>query len=326
MRYLLKSILSIVFLITLCNSFVFAQGGYISVYQANLNVTLQDGKIPYKNDNKTTDVTGFLTFTKSIPDSLECNVSAIFIHRSSTGTETTISDSIRVNNSEFRTSISVPKNFTFKLQPNKKAGQVILRFKYYKKNYPNTSNGWSAMESGKTWQTVEIDTVPPTLFDGPSQICDEGNYTITNPYTITLENAAGIATLTPLGNNQWKVTRIGTASGLIKLRSTFNGKTYDKNIVIGTPAPTISGTSQINTVGEYGYIVSRNLPGSTIEYNLMLGGDVELIPVSDTQFTIKVVNPNTSGSTMAVKVRARETNSCGTSSYTIKNITLNGNM
>ena len=81
-----------------------------------------------------------MTFTKNIPDSLDCNVSAIFIHRSSTGTEIAISDSIRINNSEFRTAISVPKNFTFKLQSNKKVEQVILRFKYYKKNYPNTTN------------------------------------------------------------------------------------------------------------------------------------------------------------------------------------------
>lgn len=175
-------------------------------------------------------------------------------------------------------------------------------------------------------EIFKFDIFYTPVFNGPSNICSEGTYTITSPGAITLENASGIATLTALGNNQWKVTRIGTSNGSVKLRSTSNGKTFDKDIVIGTPTPTISGTSQINTVGEYGYIVSRNHPGSTIEYNLMLGGDVELIPVSDTQFTIKVVNPNTSGSTMAVKVRARETNSCGTSSYTIKNITLNGNM
>lgn len=235
MRFILKYVLSLVFFITLFNSSVFAQGGYISLYQAGLNITLQDGKIPYKNDNKTTDVTGFVTFTKNIPDSLECNVSAIFVHRSTTGTETTISDSIRVSNSEFRTSISVPKNFTFKLQPNKKAGQVILRFKYYKKNYPNTTNGWSSMESGKTWQTVEIDTIPPASFNGPSQICDEGTYTITNPGTITLENAAGVAALTSLGNNQWKVTNVsgGGSAKTVKLRSTSQGKTFDKDIIIG---------------------------------------------------------------------------------------------
>jgi hypothetical protein len=245
MRYLLKYILSFVVIILFSN-ILLAQGGYISLYQAGLNITLQDGKIPYKNDNKTTDVSGFVTFTKNIPDSLECNVSAIFVHRSTTGTETTISDSIRVSNSEFRTSISIPKNFTFKLQPNKKAGQVILRFKYYKKNYPNTTNGWSGMESGKTWQTVELDTVPPTSFNGPSQICNEGIYTITNPGTITLENATGIATLTSLGNNQWKVTRVGAATGAVILRSTSNGKVYNKVIQINSDMKgTVTGASSI---------------------------------------------------------------------------------
>ena len=51
MRYLLKSFLPLAIIVTLFNNFVLAQGGYISVYQANLNITLQDGKIPYKNDN-----------------------------------------------------------------------------------------------------------------------------------------------------------------------------------------------------------------------------------------------------------------------------------
>ncbi|KKO92480.1 hypothetical protein AAW12_05105 [Sphingobacterium sp. Ag1] len=195
---------------------------------------------------------------------------------------------------------------------------------YYMSEYDAVNRGWQNRLQASSTRNITVIQVPN--FIGPNQICDEATYTIERPDVVTLENAVGVAMLTALGNNQWKVTRIGTANGSVKLRSTSNGKTFDKDIVIGTPAPTISGTSQINTVGEYGYIVSRNLPGSTIEYNLMLGGDVELIPVSDTQFMIKVVNPNTSGSTMAVKVRARETNSCGTSSYTIKNITLNGNM
>jgi|GEM_PF-5980388 hypothetical protein len=46
MKYVLKYILSLVFFITSFNSFVLAQGGYISLYQAGLNLTLQDGKIP----------------------------------------------------------------------------------------------------------------------------------------------------------------------------------------------------------------------------------------------------------------------------------------
>ncbi|MBB1643040.1 hypothetical protein [Sphingobacterium sp. UME9] len=195
---------------------------------------------------------------------------------------------------------------------------------YYMSEYDAVNRGWQNRLQASSTRNITVIQVPN--FIGPNQICDEATYTIERPDVVTLENAAGIATLTSLGNNQWKVTRIGTANGPVKLRSTSSGKTFEKDIVIGSPTPTISGTSQINTVGEYNYIVSRNAPGSTIEYNLMLGGDVELIPVSDAEFKIKVINPNTSGSNMIVKIRARETNSCGTSSYTIKNITLNGNM
>ncbi|WP_336835252.1 hypothetical protein [Sphingobacterium siyangense] len=195
---------------------------------------------------------------------------------------------------------------------------------YYMSEYDAVNRGWQNRLQASSTRNITVIQVPN--FIGPNQICDEATYTIERPDVVTLENAAGIATLTSLGNNQWKVTRIGTANGPVKLRSTSSGKTFEKDIVIGSPTPTISGTSQINAVGEYNYIVSRNAPGSTIEYNLMLGGDVELIPVSDTEFKIKVINPNTSGSNMIVKIRARETNSCGTSSYTIKNITLNGNM
>lgn len=82
-------------------------------------------------------------------------------------------------------------------------------------------------------ETFKFDIVYTPVFTGPSSICSEGIYTITSPGTITLENASGIATLTALGNNQWKVTRIGTANGPINLVSTSNGKLFKMNIHIG---------------------------------------------------------------------------------------------
>ncbi|MDR6736272.1 hypothetical protein [Sphingobacterium sp. 2149] len=82
-------------------------------------------------------------------------------------------------------------------------------------------------------ETFKFDIVYTPVFTGPSSICSEGIYTITSPGTITLENASGIATLTALGNNQWKVTRTGTANGPVNLVSTSNGKVYKKNIHIG---------------------------------------------------------------------------------------------
>ncbi len=47
MRYLLKYILSFVVIILFSN-ILLAQGGYISLYQAGLNITLQDEKSPTK--------------------------------------------------------------------------------------------------------------------------------------------------------------------------------------------------------------------------------------------------------------------------------------
>jgi len=165
----------------------------------------------------------------------------------------------------------------------------------------------------------------PSIIEGPSQICTEGIYSIFNPGTITLENSSGVATLTALGNNQWKVTRVGTSSGILKLRSTLNGKNFDREIIVGSPPPKINGPTEITTVGDYLYTVTRSSPGSTIEYNKMLG-DAEFIPVDETSFKLRISTPNTSGSTMIVRVRARETNSCGTSNYTIMNVGVLGNM
>jgi len=82
---------------------------------------------------------------------------------------------------------------------------------------------------------IQIKIVDVPNFIGPSTICSEGTYTIERAGAITLENATGVATLTALGNNQWKVTNIGGAgvAKTIKLRSTSNGKIYDKDIIVG---------------------------------------------------------------------------------------------
>jgi len=111
-------------------------------------------------------------------------------------------------------------------------------------------------------ETFKFDIVYTPVFTGPSSICSEGIYTITSPGTITLENASGIATLTALGNNQWKVTRIGSPNGVVKLRSTSNGKTFDKEIIIGAKINgEISGPTTV-------------FPGKIYEYNLILSDNI----------------------------------------------------
>lgn len=61
-----------------------------------------------------------------------------------------------------------------------------------------------------------------------------------------MENADGIATLTQLSNSQWKIKRIGTASGFVKLRSSLNGNKIEKEVVVGTPKLIIYGSGNIS--------------------------------------------------------------------------------
>ncbi|WP_312192025.1 hypothetical protein [Sphingobacterium sp.] len=170
------------------------------------------------------------------------------------------------------------------------------------------------MESGKTWQTVELDTVPPTSFNGPSQICNEGIYTITNPGTITLENATGIATLTSLGNNQWKVTRTGTANGEVNLKSTSNGKIVEKSIVIGTVTKgNIAGNAAIQ-LGE-SQIYTLALNGNT-DYNWSVSYNPNITWTKQSATSIKL---STTGSVPMgwsenITISAQAVGSCGTAS------------
>jgi len=115
---------------------------------------------------------------------------------------------------------------------------ILARWRFYKEGYPSPYNtdGWTDWVDAKyTSMALNQGQIPQSTFTGPNAICDEGIYTITNPYTVSLENATGIATLTALGNNQWKVSRIGGSStnGTVKLRSTIAGKSFDYDIVIG---------------------------------------------------------------------------------------------
>lgn len=81
------------------------------------------------------------------------------------------------------------------------------------------------------------------IISGPSQICGEGIYSLGGPEAASLENASGIATLSSLGNNRWKITRIGSAEGTVYLTSTSNGKTFKYPVKVGSYLlGTIGGT------------------------------------------------------------------------------------
>lgn len=192
---------------------------------------------------------------------------------------------------------------------------IVARWRFYKEGYPSPYNtdGWTDYVDKKyTSMKLNPNTVPQTTFSGPNAVCSEGIYTITNPYTISLENASGIASLTSLGNNQWKVTRTGSATGLIRLISTFNGKAFSKEIKIGS----------------YNNII--NLAGNTLPGGINSGLSAEIYDPSATylwevtagtivsgQGTANVVvkpdiNRNSNGAPNNFGVKLSYTNSCGT--------------
>lgn len=102
---------------------------------------------------------------------------------------------------------------------------------YYMSSYDAVNNFWEKSLVANYQRNITVVQVPN--FIGPNQICAEATYTIERPDAVTLENASGVATLTALGNNQWKITRVGNAVGTIYLRSTSEGKVYNYGIHVG---------------------------------------------------------------------------------------------
>ncbi|WP_454880347.1 hypothetical protein [Sphingobacterium detergens] len=193
---------------------------------------------------------------------------------------------------------------------------VSAHWRYYKDGYPSpyNTNGWiDWMDKGYQPMELNLNTIPTTSFTGPSQICSESIYTITNPYTISLENASGVATLTALGNNQWKVSRIGGANGRVILRSTYNGKTFDKEITLGSPASTdifidgLQGNLEPNTTYYF-----QLKPGFSIDsYNWsVIGGTI--ISGKNSNIVEVRTDPNPYNSLNNFQISLNYSSACGT--------------
>lgn len=202
--------------------------------------------------------------------------------------------------------------------------EVLAKWRYYKEGYPHpdNNNGWTDWyNGGSTNFVLNNSTLPEATFTGPSQICNEGTFSVTNPGTITLENASGIATLSSLGNNQWKITRIGTANGLVKLRSTSNGKTFDKDIEIGIVAKgSISGNAVLQLGESQTYTLALN--GNT-DYNwsVTYNPNVTWTKLSATSIKLSTTGSVPMGWSENITISAQAVGSCGTSSnYILKTI------
>lgn len=204
---------------------------------------------------------------------------------------------------------------------------VSVYWRYYKDGYPSpyNTNGWiDWMDKGYQPMKLNLNTIPTTSFVGPSQVCSESIYTITNPYTISLENASGIATLTVLGNNQWKVSRIGGANGKVILRSTYNGKTFDKEIAIGIPNPSIVGPSEITappngSIQDYSFSVNPT-PGATYQWSFEGSNNVSFQSSTTGYSTTILVKSHTGTAPYYCKIRLKVTTECGTSDFIDYNV------
>jgi len=173
--------------------------------------------------------------------------------------------------------------------------QVLTKWRYYKEGYPDpeTTNGWTEWYSaGSITFALNPDRVPPSTFSGPNSTCGESVYTISNPYTVSLENATGVATLTALGNNQWKVTRIGNAVGTVYLRSTYQGKVFNYPIEVSSEMKgTIDGPVGIKQGWNDNYFYFKPEPGMDYTNVNWPVDSPHLITTQVDKFTFKISVP-----------------------------------
>jgi len=245
------------------------------------------------------------------------------------GTEYNASDTIALTQSDFTVFNGTATEFInkqFKLLGGKKEG--TLKFKYKFRINGGGYDDWTNwFYANKTYQTKKYEPpMPASIITGPNQICDEETYTITNPGTISLENATGIATLTDLGNNQWKVTKTGAYSGEIKIVSTVGTQKYTKSIIVGTKPPEISGRTIVTSGNTYYYNVVKSDPNSTLSINAHAGpGQPYTVSVSNNTITLTTLSLGAGSFDYNINFSATETNSCGTSALSVLNVTFRGN-
>ncbi|EEI89488.1 putative flavastacin, partial [Sphingobacterium spiritivorum ATCC 33300] len=95
-----------------------------------------------------------------------------------------------------------------------------------------SSNGIMEKKNGQEWQrqrdSLSLGDIKGLahLYGPPSSICNSGIYTVTSGTSVTLQYATNIANVTSLGNNQYRITRIGNANGTVTLKSLLNGNAY----------------------------------------------------------------------------------------------------
>ncbi|UPZ35550.1 M12 family metallopeptidase [Sphingobacterium sp. PCS056] len=147
---------------------------------------------------------------------------------------------------------------------------------------------------------------------GSNNTCSNEIYTILHPNTVTLENAIGVATLTSLGNNKWKVERIGNNSGLVTLKSINADNVISTSTINIGGDFTFTGRPIVNPGQIYTYTVDPSVNNVTFS----VGGATILSQTSNT-VRIRVLNTASNGALPYVQISATGTSTCGVITKTI---------
>ncbi|MBB1643043.1 hypothetical protein [Sphingobacterium sp. UME9] len=192
---------------------------------------------------------------------------------------------------------------------------------YYMSEYDAVNRGWQ--NRLQAIFTRNITVIDVANFIGPDAICNEATYTIERAGTISLQNANGIATLTSLGNNQWKLVRNGTATGTVKIRSISNGKIFDKTVYVGGGMVTgIQGPDNVN--GGHLYVLEAFTEGGgTIEWEFNSPYINPTGGFSYNQFEFYTSEILQNQKNIKITITAKCTSECGTVTYKTKTLTLN---
>nr|WP_199075249.1 M12 family metallopeptidase [Pedobacter sp. ASV19] len=179
------------------------------------------------------------------------------------------------------------------------------------------SNPYMTKIDGTGWPTQRdhlsegdkqgLATLYGAKISGPDQICSEGIFS-TGSGIITISNASGVASLTSLGNNQWKVTRIGNANGRITLNSTSSYKQVavgSYNNIINNGGNTIPGG--INSG------LSAEISDPSATYAWVVYGGVIVSGQGTPNVIVKPDRNNFNGVSNNFGVILTFSNSCGTS-------------
>lgn len=196
------------------------------------NINLQNGKINVNNNSDTEVVPNVMMFLvkNTHKTTSKFDAELMFVLFDESGFEHIISPLITFDHNYFeKPYISIgswPKytSLTFNSKAKKK-GIVMLKYR------EKVNNTWNPYVYAK--RSYLLNSSAPQSITGSTDLCLSEEYVTINVGKITLENAAGIASLTKLENNKYKVTRIADGYGVVRLKYSVGNEYNYFDIKVG---------------------------------------------------------------------------------------------